>query len=196
MRLNSPTTLHPTYMHLECVQGSLGMDEDPELAHAIAASLASMQGGSTGPSPSAAGAPGDPHGPRTSAMPPEAPNTQSKLGLHSHPVDFTAANAKTTAIPGNAGAEAVGSMGGKPCEDDDEALVELVVKLPDSQRAQASFRRADRVGYVISWLHGQGWNMKKHKLCRAYPKTTLDESLRLQDEGVQSREMLIVERLK
>lgn len=77
---------------------------------------------------------------------------------------------------------------------DDEAMVDLVVKLPDNKRVKCSFRRSDRVGYVISWLHGQGCDMKKNRLCRAYPKVPLEDSLRLQDVGIESREMLIVER--
>ena len=169
------------------------MDDDPELAHAIAASLASMQGGSsTGPGPTGASTSGASGGASSSAIPGGAPKTQSKLGLLSHPVDCTAPDSERAAMPGNGGADVADRL---PRESDDKAVVELVVKMPDNKRVQASFRRADRVGYLTSWLHGLGWDMKEHRLCRSYPKATLDVSLRLQDVGIQSREMLIVERI-
>jgi hypothetical protein len=168
-------------MNVGTVQESFGVDEDPELAQAIAASLATL------PAEGAAG-------PSSGTLPQASDVTQSKLSLCSHPVDRTASDAGAEGQGGIVSLETNScKVAGAP--DDDETMVELVVKLHDNKRVKASFRRADRVGSVISWLHGQGLDMRKHRLCRSFPKAVLEASCRLQDAGIQTREMLILERI-
>lgn len=81
-----------------------------------------------------------------------------------------------------------GAMAGPPCE--------VCVRLPNNQRRLHRFGLHATVGDVLAWLEGQGWDMRAHRLCTAFPRVPLlERSAALQDCGLQGpREVLLLER--
>ena len=79
---------------------------------------------------------------------------------------------------------------------DDSPMMDLVLKLPNNRSVNVTFRATDRVGLVMTLLHGQGWHMGKHRLRRENGTGFgLVDYLQLRDAGVQPNDVLIVEPL-
>jgi hypothetical protein len=74
---------------------------------------------------------------------------------------------------------------GDPCE--------LCVRLPDNQRISRVFGLDNRIGDVIMWIQGCGWDMRRHRICLVYPRTPLvDTSITLRAAGITSRRESVV----
>ena len=79
---------------------------------------------------------------------------------------------------------------------DDDSFVEIVIKLPCRRRLNVEFRASDRVGLVMTLLHGRGWDMGEHRLYRESDGSSLVDFSRLQDEGIRSGDILALEPLR
>lgn len=85
-------------------------------------------------------------------------------------------------------------VGDVPYVPDDVSAVQLILKLPNGRRRTYVLRRADRVGLLLTRLHGDGWDMSTHTLRLEAHKASLVDYLRLQDEGIQNEQVLVLER--
>jgi hypothetical protein len=103
--------------------------------------------------------------------------TQGTLGVLSHPVTITT---PTHSCPEHL--------------EDDHSRIEVVVKLPRRKSMRWTFRRSHRVGLIIMMLHGQGFDMRKHQLYIEKSNHALVDYRRLQDEGIQQGQVLVVKR--